>query len=38
MPRGLCMERYSDIRSLGRVTLRDGGKTFAVGIVQRIIS
>mmetsp|Transcript_20395 Transcript_20395/g.56534 ORF Transcript_20395/g.56534 Transcript_20395/m.56534 type:complete len:474 (-) Transcript_20395:108-1529(-) len=37
LARAICMECYSDIRPLGRVTLRDGGATFAVGIVQRII-
>ena len=31
--RPLCLELYSSYRSLGRVALRDGGRTLAVGIV-----
>lgn len=38
LARPLCMETYADIRALGRVTLRDGGATIAVGIVERLIS
>lgn len=34
---GLCIEEYSEFRALGRVALRDGGKTVAVGIVTRIL-
>jgi len=33
----ICMELYSEIRSLGRFMLRDGGKTLAAGIVTKII-
>lgn len=35
--RGICIEEYSNYRSLGRVTLRAAGKTIAVGIVTHII-
>ena len=35
--RPLCLEEYSDLKALGRVALRDGGKTLAVGVVTRII-
>ncbi|EFN56452.1 hypothetical protein CHLNCDRAFT_35207 [Chlorella variabilis] len=31
--RPLCLECYSDYRALGRVALRDGGRTIAVGVV-----
>jgi elongation factor 1 alpha-like protein len=33
--RPLCLERYADYRALGRVALRDCGRTVAVGIVVR---
>lgn len=35
--RGICLEEYSHYRALGRVTLRDRGRTLAVGIVTRIL-
>eukprot|EP00250_Pteridium_aquilinum_P016106 c22946_g1_i1 orf=65-2017(+) len=35
--RGICLEEYARYKALGRITLRDGGKTLAVGIVMRII-
>lgn len=38
LARPLCMEAYADMRPLGRVTLRDGGVTMAVGIVQRLLA
>ncbi|CAM6034630.1 unnamed protein product [Sphagnum compactum] len=34
----VCIEEYADFRGLGRVALRDGGKTIAVGIIVHIIS
>lgn len=34
--RPLCLEDYSDLRALGRVALRDGGRTVAVGIVTHV--
>ncbi|KAF5841984.1 translation elongation factor EF1A/initiation factor IF2gamma [Dunaliella salina] len=35
--RGLCIEEYSDLKPLGRVALRDGGRTLAVGVVTRLL-
>ena len=37
VPRGICAEAYADVRPLGRITLRDRGKTFGIGIVEKII-
>ncbi len=34
--RPLCLEEYSDYRALGRVALREGGRTVAVGIVTAV--
>lgn len=34
--RPLCLEAYSDYKALGRVTLRDGGVTLAVGVVTSV--
>lgn len=34
--RPLCLELYADFRALGRVVLRDGGQTLAVGIVTAL--
>ena len=34
--RPLCLELYSDCRALGRVVLREGGQTLAVGIVVKV--
>lgn len=34
--RPLPLERYSDYRQLGRVALRDGGRTIAVGVVTGV--
>lgn len=33
----VCIERYTDFRAFGRIALREGGKTIAVGIVTRIL-
>jgi elongation factor 1 alpha-like protein len=38
LARGVCMEEYADVKQLGRVALRDGGRTLAVGIVTQLIS
>ena len=35
--RPLPLERYSDYRALGRLALRDGGRTIAVGIVLELV-
>ena len=34
--RPLPLEVFSDLKALGRVALREGGKTVAVGIVTQI--
>eukprot|EP00898_Chlorokybus_atmophyticus_P006570 jgi/Chlat1/6914/Chrsp52S06586 len=36
--RPICLECYSDVRALGRIVLRDAGRTLAVGIVTRILA
>ncbi|KAL2611553.1 hypothetical protein R1flu_023245 [Riccia fluitans] len=36
--RSMCLEEYSQFKALGRIALRDGCKTLAVGIVTRIVS
>jgi elongation factor 1 alpha-like protein len=33
----MCLEEASDYRSLGRVALREGGRTIAVGLVTKIL-
>ncbi|KXZ51213.1 hypothetical protein GPECTOR_13g700 [Gonium pectorale] len=35
--RALVLEEYSEYRALGRVALREGGRTLAVGIVTRLL-
>lgn len=35
--RAICLELYSDFRALGRVVLRDGGQTIAVGVVISLL-
>lgn len=35
--RGICLESYSTLRALGRVTLRESGRTIAVGIVSALL-
>ena len=37
LERPLCLEKYSDYKGLGRVTLRDGGHTVAVGTVTELL-
>lgn len=34
--RPLCLEEYAAYRALGRVALRDSGRTIAVGVVTRV--
>lgn len=34
---GICLERYSDYRPLGRIVLRDNGRTVLVGIVTDVL-
>ena len=34
--RQLCLELYTDFRVLGRIAIRDGGRTIAVGIVTSL--
>ncbi|KAL4448191.1 hypothetical protein ABPG75_005410 [Micractinium tetrahymenae] len=34
--RPLCLEEYAAYRALGRVALRDGGRTIAVGIISSL--
>ncbi|KAG2498490.1 hypothetical protein HYH03_003742 [Edaphochlamys debaryana] len=36
--RGLVLEEYSQYRALGRVALRDGGRTVAVGVVTQLLA
>ncbi|CAI5966272.1 unnamed protein product [Closterium sp. NIES-64] len=38
LDRGVCLEAYPDFRAFGRITLREGGRTLAVGIVLRILA
>ena len=35
-PRPICVEKYVNVPALGRITLRDRGRTIAVGIVVEI--
>lgn len=35
--RAICLEAYTDYRALGRIALRDGGRTVAVGIVTKFL-
>lgn len=34
----LCLEAYADFRALGRIAIRESGRTIAVGIVVKIIT
>lgn len=36
LARPMCCECYSDYRALGRIALRDGGHTIAVGIIMSL--
>lgn len=35
--RAICIEPFSQCRSLGRLTLRSGGQTIAAGIVEKVL-
>mmetsp|Transcript_1332 Transcript_1332/g.5433 ORF Transcript_1332/g.5433 Transcript_1332/m.5433 type:complete len:129 (+) Transcript_1332:52-438(+) len=35
--RAICAELYADYRALGRITLRDGSHTVAVGIITKLL-
>ena len=37
LERPLCLEKYADFRGLGRITIRDGGHTVAVGTVTELL-
>lgn len=37
VPRSLCVEAYADFPQLGRFTLRDEGRTIAIGKVLKVI-
>jgi elongation factor 1 alpha-like protein len=34
----VCLEVYTDFRALGRVALREGGRTIALGLVTQVVS
>eukprot|EP00210_Caulerpa_lentillifera_P008852 g8446.t1 len=36
LSRGVCLEEYASFRALGRVAIRESGRTIAVGIVTKI--
>lgn len=36
--RPIVLEEFSDLRGLGRVALRGGGATLAVGVVTRVLA
>ena len=38
LSRAVCLETYRDYRALGRIALRDGGRTLAVGTVSELVS
>ena len=38
LSKAVCMETFSTLPQLGRFTLRDEGKTIAIGKVTKIIS
>ena len=37
LSRPLCLEAYGDFRALGRIALRDAGRTLAVGVVTALL-
>jgi elongation factor 1 alpha-like protein len=37
-PRGLVLEEAAEYRALGRVALREGGRTLAVGVVTKLLA
>ena len=38
LSRTMCLETYKDYRALGRVALRDSGRTIAVGTVTELLN
>ena len=38
LSRTVCLETYKDYRALGRIALRDGGRTIAVGTVTEVVN
>ena len=38
LSRSMCLEEFRDYKALGRVALRDGGRTIAVGIVTQVLA
>jgi translation elongation factor EF-1alpha len=34
----MCLEPYSECRALGRLALRDGRRTLAVGIITDVLA
>lgn len=36
--RAMCLQLYADCRPLGRVILRDSGRTIAVGVLTSILA
>ncbi|KAJ8905377.1 hypothetical protein NDN08_001884 [Rhodosorus marinus] len=36
LQRGVCMETFSEVRSMGRIMMRSNGRTVAVGIVLEV--
>ena len=38
LSRSMCLEPYQDYRALGRIALRDGGRTIAVRTITTILS
>lgn len=37
LSRTVCLETYKDYRALGRIALRDSGRTIAVGTVTELV-
>ena len=35
--RPVCLELYTNFRALGRIAIRDGGRTIAVGVVMTFV-
>lgn len=35
--RPMCLEEYAEFKPLGRLALREGGHTLAVGIITQIL-
>ena len=38
LSRTICIETYKDYRALGRIALRDSGRTIAVGTVIQVFN